>query len=240
MEYLYIIASILILPGILYGIYTQLNVSRTFNAFKNMQSSSGKTAAEVARLMLDAEGLTDVQIKQIKGNLTDNYDPKKKVLNLSQTTYNSTSVSALGVCAHEVGHAIQHKEGYKPLIIRNKLVPIVNFASGFFWILFIIGMILTIIPVVFSNVGVIFIWISVAMYASTTIFYLVTLPVEYNASKRAIANLERLSILNSEELPLADKVLQAAAKTYVASLVMSILYFFKFLMQVIVLINDNK
>ncbi len=230
--WLYIIVSILILPGIIYGIYAQASVSSTFNSFKNVASSSGKPAYQVAREMLDQAGLNYIKINQIKGNLTDNYDPRKKVLNLSKSTYSSTSVAAIGVAAHEVGHAIQHKEKYAPLILRNTFVPFVNFASYLFWPLMIVGVILNILYYT-SSAGIVLIWVSVALYGTTTLFYLITVPVEYNASNRALATLSQ-GILAQEELPYAQKVLRAAGQTYVAALVTSALYFLQFFLRILI------
>ena len=237
LEILYILAGILILPGLIYGAFTQINVSRTFNAFNNFQSKSGLKANEVARIMLDDAGLRDVQIKKIKGHLTDNYNPKEKVLNLSESTFDSTSISAIGVAGHEVGHAIQHKEGYAPLKIRSALVPVVNFANGMFWPLFVIGIILLVV-LENSSAGQIVMWIAVAFYASSTVFYLVTLPVEFNASKRALKILSS-GILSEEETPYAQKVLSSAAQTYVATLVTSALYFLRFLFYILIIFKKD-
>ena len=228
---MYIIVSILILPGIIYGVYAQVNVTNTFNKFKNISSQTGKTASQVAREMLDQAGLQDIKIHQIKGDLTDNYDPRKKVLNLSDSTYSSTSVAAIGVAAHEVGHAIQHKERYAPLILRNTFVPFVNFASSMFWPLMIVGIILNIL--LYTSAGMIVIWVSVALYGTTTLFYLITVPVEYNASNRALATLKQ-GILAPEEMPYAEKVLRAAGQTYVSALITSALYFLQFFLRVLI------
>ena len=235
--WLYIIVSILILPGIVFGIVAQVNVSNTFNSFKDVASSSGKTASEVAREMLDQAGLQDVQIQTIRGELTDNYDPRKRILSLSESTYSSTSVAAIGVAAHEVGHAIQHKEKYAPLVLRNTFVPFVNFASHMFWPLMIVGVILNIM-IATSSAGIVLIWISVALYGSTTLFYLITVPVEYNASNRALEMLGR-GILATEELPYANKVLRAAGQTYVAALITSALYFLQFLLRILIIFGKR-
>lgn len=238
--YLYIIASILILPAMIYSIFVQHKVNSTFKSFQSTNSESGKTAREIARQMLDREGLTNVEIVKIKGNLTDNYNPKTKTLSLSDSTYDSSSVSAIGVAAHEVGHAIQHAKGYVPLKIRSFLVPVVNICSGLSIPLLIIGIVLSAISLVSAEVGEIIIWIAVAFYGSSTLFMLVTLPVEFNASKRALASLENLSFLNEDELPMAKKVLDAAAQTYVASLAISALYFLRFLGHILTIVGRNQ
>lgn len=239
MEYiLYVIATILILPGLIYGIYAQANVSRTFKAFDSMPSHSGKTGAEVARIMLDNAGLNDVKIEHIKGNLSDNYNPKTKTLNLSDSTFNNTSISAIGVASHEVGHAIQHKEGYRPMKIRSALVPVVNFASAFFWPLFIVGIILMSISQAYQPAGEIIVWVSVAFYGSSTLFYLVTLPVEFDASKRAV-NILSSGILEQDEVTYASKVLKAAAQTYISALITSALYFLRFFFYILVIFKKS-
>lgn len=230
--WLYIIVSILILPGIIYGIVAQVNVTNTFEKFKNINSKTGKTANEVAREMLDQAGLWDVKIYQTRGNLTDNYDPRKRVLYLSDDTYSSKSVAAIGVAAHEVGHAIQHKEKYTPLMLRNVFVPVVNFSNSIFWLVMIVGIILD-IAISTSSVGMVLVWISVALYGSSTIFYLITVPVEYNASDRALATLSK-GILAPEEMPYAKSVLRAAGQTYVAALITSSLYFLRFVLRILI------
>lgn len=239
MELLYIIATILILPGLIYGIYAQANVSRTFKAYDLMQNRSEKTGAEVARIMLDNAGLNDVKIERIKGNLTDNYNPKTKTLSLSDSTFESKSIAAIGVAGHEVGHAIQHRDGYKPLKIRSILVPIVNLATTFFWPLFVIGVVLMSISQAYQPAGEIIVWVSVAFYGSSTLFYLVTLPVEFNASKRAIQILSS-GILEPDEVPYAKKVLSAAAQTYISALVTSAIYFLRFLFYILMIFDGKK
>ena len=238
-EYLYFIVGLLILPGIIYGVVAQINVNTTFNRYNKMENKHGLTAHEVAQKMLSSAGISDVKINKISGNLTDNYDPTKKVLNLSESTHDSKSVAAIGVAAHEVGHAIQHHEQYKPLKIRSFFVPIVNFASRMFWIVFIIGIILTIVSTAWADAGKILIWVSVAMYGGSTLFYMITVPVEYNASNRAIKNLEELFILDSDELPHAKRVLNAAAQTYVSTLVISALYFLRFVLHIFIMFKDH-
>lgn len=235
-EYLYIIISILILPGIIYGTIAQARVKSTFNTFDKVESKSKKTAHEVARQMLNEAGLEDVEIKKIKGELTDNYNPKKRVLSLSDSTNNSTSIAAIGVAAHEVGHAIQHKEKYTPLRIRSLLVPIVNIATSMFFPLFIVGILVMVLAN--TSIGTTLIWVSVGLYGGSTIFYLVTLPVEFNASKRALELLEQTA-LDETEVPIAKKVLNAAAQTYVATLIISTLYFLKFFLYIFIQLKKD-
>ena len=151
----------------------------------------------------------------------------------------SKSVAAIGVAAHEVGHAIQHNQKYKPLMVRNKIVPIVNFASRLFWVVFIVGMLMTILSITYARAGEILVWVSVAMYGASTLFYAITVPVEYDASNRAIKHLEELNILNEEKIPHAKKVLHAAAQTYVSTLVISALYFLRFFLQILIMFKNN-
>ena len=238
--YIYIIASILILPVMIYSIIIQSKVTSTFKTYNSVDSQIGKAANQIAREMLDSAGLYDVTIKKIKGNLTDNYNPKNKTLSLSESTYDSTSVAAIGVAAHEVGHAFQHAKGYYPIKIRSSLVPIVNICSGLAIPLLIVGIVLSSLSIIAPNVGEILIWIAVAFYASSTIFHLVTVPVEFNASNRALASLTSLGILTPEEQPMAKKVLDAAAKTYLAALFTSAIYFLRFLGYILIMFGNNK
>ena len=177
------------------------------------------TGAEAARRMLDANGLGRVQIEQVKGSLTDHYDPRKRVLRLSQSVYGVNSIAAVSVACHEAGHAVQHAESYKPLKVRNSIVPLVNFASSLTWPLVILGIILlangSYMGDLLFNIGVI------AMLA-VILFHTVTLPVEFNASSRALKQMDELGIIAEEENTGAKKVLRAAAMTYVAALATAI------------------
>ena len=238
-EILYVIVTLLILPGFIYGLVAQISVTTTFNKFQNYENRHGLTAQEVAQKLLTSAGINDVSIKRVEGKLTDHYNPKTKTLSLSESTYDSKSVAAIGVAAHEVGHAIQHNEKYKPLIIRNKFVPFVNFASNMFWLVFLVGVILSIVSSAWSQVGEILIWVSVAMYGASTLFYAITVPVEYNASNRALKQLEELFILDTEEVPYAKKVLKAAAQTYVSTLVISALYFLRFFLHILIMFKSD-
>jgi len=238
-EYLYFIIGLLILPGIIYGLIAQVNVSTTFNKYENYNNKRGLTAQEVASKILSSAGITDVKVQLTKGHLTDHYDPRNKTLNLSESTYNSKSVSALGVAAHEAGHAIQHHENYKPLKIRNWFVPVVNFASRMFWVVFLVGFLMMLLSITYAKIGFILIWVSVAMYGASTLFYLITVPVEYNASNRAIRCLDEQNILDTDELPYAKQVLRAAAQTYVSSLIVSALYFLRFLLHIIIIFKHD-
>ena len=225
----YYLLGIVLLPGIILAVIAQYRVTNTFNKYKNVASESGKTAYEIARMFLDFAGLKDVQIIKVRGHLTDYYNHRKKTLALSDSTYNSSSISALGGACHEVGHALQFKSRYLPILIRNFLIPIVNFAQHFVWILLIFGF-----AVFYTTTSTLWLWVAVAVFASSTLIHLITLPVEYNASKRALQLLEDSTILNSDETDQARKVLNAAALTYVAGLLVSILNLLRFVLLIII------
>ena len=230
----YYLLGILLLPGVIFAAIAQYRVTSTFNKFKNVASESGKTAYEIARMFLDFAGLQDVQIIKVRGHLTDYYNHRKKTLALSESTYNSSSISALGVACHEVGHALQFKTRYFPIMIRNFLIPIVNFAQHFVWILLIFCFV-----VFYTTTNTLWLWIALAVFASSTLIHLITLPVEYNASKRALKLLEDSTILTSDETADAKKVLNAAALTYVAGLLVSILNLLRFALLIFIRIKDK-
>ncbi len=204
---------ILVLPALIFAMYAQSKVNTTFNKYRTVQNLRGYTGADVARWILDMNGLQNVIIERVQGNLTDHYDPKKNVVRLSDSTYSSTSVAAIGVAAHEVGHAVQHAEGYTPIKIRNSIVPVVQIASYAAWPLAIMGILFSFSGL--ANFGVL-------LFGLVVLFQLVTLPVEFNASNRALRTLEANAILGKEELSASKKVLSAAAMTYVASAVVAI------------------
>ncbi|MDY4977118.1 MAG: zinc metallopeptidase [Clostridia bacterium] len=210
-----------VLPALLLTLWAQANVSGTYSKFSKVYSRRGITAAEVARSILDRNGLQNVAIGRVGGKLTDHYNPKTNVVNLSDATYASTSVAAIGVAAHEVGHAIQHARGYVPIRIRNAIVPVVNVASQAAIPLFVIGLIFQ--SSLMMDIGI---WFFTAAVA----FQLITLPVEFNASGRAIAILEGNYILEDEEVRGAKKVLRAAAMTYVAAAAMAVAQLLRLLM----------
>lgn len=201
---------ILLIPALLFGLYAQFKVSSTYKKYSQVKNARGFTAAEVARKILDDNGLYDVAIVKIAGNLTDNFNPKTKTVSLSETVYNSQSVAAIGVAAHECGHAVQHAEGYTLIKIRSALVPVTNFGSTFGFIILAIGLL-------FGNYSIAM--IGVLLYSLMAVFQAVTLPVEFNASNRALKTLASHYILEDDELKMSKKVLSAAAMTYVAALV---------------------
>ncbi len=206
---------ILIIIGMLIALAAQAKVKSTFNKYSQVRSHSGMTAAEVAMRILNSNGIYDVNVDRVSGDLTDHYDPKTKTLRLSDSTYNSTSVAAIGVAAHECGHAIQHHQEYVPLTLRNTIVPVVNICSNLSWPIILIGVIFSFNQTL-VNIGIL-------LFCAVVAFQLITLPVEYNASNRAIAILGNQGILYNEEVSGAKKVLSAAALTYLAAAASSIL-----------------
>ena len=212
---------ILLIPALILSMWAQFRVSSTFNRFSKVRASSGMTATQMAEQLLHAEGVYDVSVERTRGNLTDHYDPKNMVLRLSDSTANSTSVAALGVAAHEAGHVLQHRDGYAPLMLRTAAVPVVNIGSNLSWPLFLVGLIFSWEPLLYAGI---------ALFALAVLFALITLPVEFNASKRALAALETTGYLQpGEEMRGAKKVLSAAAMTYVASAFMAIMQLLRLL-----------
>ena len=212
---------ILLIPALILSMWAQFRVSSTFNRFSKVRASSGMTATQMAEQLLHAEGVYDVSVERTRGNLTDHYDPRNMVLRLSDSTANSTSVAALGVAAHEAGHVLQHRDGYAPLMLRTAAVPVVNIGSNLSWPLFLVGLIFSWDPLLYAGI---------ALFALAVLFALITLPVEFNASKRALAALEANGYLQpGEEMRGAKKVLSAAAMTYVASAFMAIMQLLRLL-----------
>ena len=212
-------SMIILIPAIIFTMYAQSKVNSNFRRYSNIRNARNMTGAEAARRMLDANGLTNVQIEQIRGSLTDHYDPRKRVLRLSQSVYGVNSIAAVSVACHEAGHAVQHAESYKPLKIRNTIVPLVNFASGLTWPLVILGIILLANG---SYMGDLLFNIGVITMLAVILFHTVTLPVEFNAGSRALRQMDDLGIITEEENKGASKVLRAAAMTYVAALATAI------------------
>ena len=215
----YSFTTILFLIAVAFTMYAQSTVNSNFRRYSNVRNQRGVTGAQAARAVLDANGLGDVQIEQIRGSLTDHYDPRKRVLRLSQTVYGVASVAAISVACHEAGHAIQHAQNYGPLTFRNNIVPIVNIASRFSWILIIIGIGMTASG---SYMGDMLFNLGVLFFLAVIVFHAVTLPVEFNASNRALDQMEMVGVIYEDEEHGARKVLRAAAMTYVASLAVAI------------------
>ena len=204
---------ILLLPAIIIAFWAQSKVSGTYKKYRTVRTMNGYTGENVARMMLDAAGLYDVPVVEIRGELTDHYDPTSRVVRLSSDIYHGASIASAGIAAHEVGRAIQHKEAYKPLVLRTSIATAVNFSSQASIIIFMIGLLFS-IPLL-TNIGIIFFTVAV-------IYQLITLPVEFNASRRALNILESRNILYGNEVSGAKSVLSAAAMTYVAAALMSI------------------
>lgn len=204
----------LVVIGLLLSLWASSVVNSTFNKYSKVRCMSNLSGAEAARKVLDSCGLYNVSIEHISGKLTDHYDPRSKVLRLSDSTYASRSVAAVCVAAHECGHAIQDQKQYGPLVLRSTLVPLANFGSAAAWPVFILGLIMSLRPLVMAGI---------VLFTLAVLFQLVTLPVEFNASARAIKVLESTGMLGSTEIDGAKKVLRAAAMTYVASLAASVL-----------------
>ncbi|MDD4801611.1 MAG: zinc metallopeptidase [Syntrophomonas sp.] len=211
---------IFILPALLLSFYAQFKVKSTFNQYSQVRSSRGYTGADIARAILQRNGMSNsVGIQPIAGSLSDNYDPRTHTVNLSETVYGSNSIAAIGVAAHEVGHAIQHNQKYGPLELRHSLVPVTNLASSASFPIILIGMLMNSLDLLL---------LGIILFTAVVIFQLVTLPVELNASRRAVLQLADTGMISNDEIPMVKKVLGAAALTYLAatlSAVSSLLYY---------------
>ena len=217
----------LVLPAVIFALWAQFNVKSTFSKYSKIASRSGMTGFDSARRILDANGLGDVRIAHVSGDLTDHYNPTDNTIYLSDSVYGSNSAAAIGVAAHEAGHAVQHATGYTPIKIRSAIIPITNIGSNLAMPLIILGIILS-----FPTLA----YIGVAAFGLSTLFQLVTLPVEFDASGRALKALE--GSLDGEDLASARKVLRAAALTYVAALAVSLVNLLRLL--IIVAGNDRR
>lgn len=215
---------ILVMIGVVICLLASAKMNSTFSKYSRVRSHSGMTGKEAAEALLHREGIYDVRVEYVAGNLTDHYDPRSKVLRLSDATYQQTSVAAIGVAAHECGHAIQHARGYAPLSIRSALVPVANFGSSIAWPLIIIGLIMN------SQTSQLFLNLGVIAFSMAVLFQIVTLPVEFNASRRALKILGNTGMLYSDEVRETRKVLTAAALTYVAGAASAILQLLRLIM----------
>lgn len=214
----------LVLIGAIICMIASANVKNTYKRFSTHRSMTNMTGAQVAERLLRSAGLNDVKVGQVRGELSDHYNPATKVVNLSDSVYGSTSVAAIGVAAHECGHAIQHAKGYFPLNLRTWFVPIANFGSKLAWPLILLGLFIN------SQSSQMIIDAGIFLFSFAVIFQLITLPVEFNASNRALRLLEEQGILSQQELPYTKKVLGAAALTYVAAAASSILQLLRIIM----------
>ncbi len=210
------------------SMYYQYKVSSTFSKYSKVQNSRGVTGADVARALLRFNGITDVSVESVSGNLTDHYDPSKKVIRLSQNVFNSASISALSVAAHETGHAVQHAKGYVPLSLRSAIYPVVNLSNKLAFPLIFIGLLLG-GNYTLAQVGII-------LFGAVVAFYIITLPVEFNASSRALSMLTEYGYLSETEIKSSKKVLGAAAMTYVAAAATSLLQ----LLRLIAIVGNRR
>lgn len=221
---------ILVVIGAVICMIASARVKGTFNKYSQLRSMSGMNGAQVAQRVLQAAGIYDVQVRHVSGSLTDHYDPRTKTVNLSDPVYNATSVAALGVAAHECGHAIQHAKSYAPLSIRSALVPIANFGSMLAWPVILIGLFFN------TRSSGLIIDIGILLFSAAVLFQLVTLPVEFDASRRALVMLRTQGILADDELRYTRRVLKSAALTYVASAAAAILQ----LLRIIFITNGRR
>ena len=221
---------ILVVIGAVICMIASARVKGTFNKYSQLRSMSGMNGAQVAQRVLQAAGIYDVQVRHVSGSLTDHYDPRTKTVNLSAPVYNATSVAALGVAAHECGHAIQHAKSYAPLSIRSALVPIANFGSMLAWPVILIGLLFN------TRSSGLIIDIGILLFSAAVLFQLVTLPVEFDASRRALVMLRTQGILADDELKYTRRVLKSAALTYVASAAAAILQ----LLRIILITNGRR
>lgn len=213
-----------IIIGMVLCTIASVNVNATFKRYSSVHNSRGITGAQAARQILDSNGLYNVSIEMVAGNLSDHYDPKANVIRLSEGVYNSTSVAAIGVAAHECGHAVQHATDYTPIRIRQAVIPLTNLGSKLWYILFIAGLALA-----STSFGMGMLYAGIILFALIVLFQVVTLPVEFNASRRALSTLENYNILEGDELSKAGKVLRAAAMTYVAAVANALLQLLRLL-----------
>ncbi len=216
--YGYLSYLIFMLPALLLGLWAQARVKSTFNKYNKISNSRHMTGAQAARMVLDSNRLSYVRIEQVSGNLTDHFDPRDNVIRLSTSVYNSTSIGAVGVACHEAGHAIQYAEDYGPIKLRNAIIPVCNFGSS-------VGPIMILIGCLFggSMMGRSIIFLGILLFSLVAVFQLVTLPVEFDASNRALAIIKNGNLFMEEDYQGAKKVLKAAAMTYVAALVTSVM-----------------
>lgn len=212
---------ILVIIAMLLSLFASFGVKSTFAKYQKMKTARGITGAEAARRVLDINGLQHIRIERVSGELTDHFDPRSNVIRLSDSTYNDTSVAAVGVAAHEAGHAVQHATGYVPIKVRNAIVPVVNIGSQLAMPLFVIGLLLNFLNLAYAGV---------ILFSFALVFQLVTLPVELNASSRAIKILDSSMLLYEDEIKPAKKVLKAAAMTYVAAVAATALQLLRLLL----------
>ena len=230
MAYLeYILMGVILIPGIIFAIYAQSKVSSAYNYYSKINAKSGMTGLQASRSVLDGANLEKVKIKIVQGKLTDHYDPRKNIVSLSSDIANSTSIAALGIALHEVGHAIQYNKGYALAKLRTGVVRFSSIISYMLWPLVIMGILFNFVYLQ-GVLGQIFIWAGIGVFGFAVLANLVTLPVEYDASNKAIKILESTGYLDEQELPGCKIVLNAAALTYVAALLVAVLNLLRFIL----------
>ena len=223
---------VLVLPAVILSLWASWNVKRTFKKYAKVENSRGLTGADAARRVLDANGLRDVPVEHISGELSDHYDPAARIVRLSDSVWGSSSVAAVGVACHEVGHAIQNAQDYLPIKVRQAIIPATALGEKLSVPLLILGLLLS----SYARVFIYLAYAGVALYALCAVFQLVTLPTEFDASRRALVSIQDMNLLDGEELTGAKKVLSAAALTYVAALATTLMQLLRF----IILVNDRK
>ena len=236
--YEFYIMGIVLLPAIILSLVAEAKVKMAYQQNMKVLSQNGLTAHQVAEIILEKQGIAEVAVTKVGGELTDYYSDKEKVVALSNDIYDSASVSAIGIAMHEVGHAIQYHEGYKPIAFRNIMVKVCNLSSKILWPLVIIGLIFNLAVVGGGIFGEICLWAGIGFFGFSVILNLVTLPVEYDASNRAKSIIQQENLLTKEEFEGASKVLNAAALTYVAALMVSVMNLVRFLL--VVFMNTRR
>ena len=221
---------VFILPCVIISLICQINVSSTFSKYSQMRNSRNMTGAQAAEFVLRQNGVYGVRIERVAGNLTDHFDPRTNVIRLSDSVYNATTVAAVGVACHEAGHAVQHAQNYLPNKIRLAILPMANIGSKLSWFLIVIGLCFS------AKIGFIMLYIGIALFGFSVLFTIATLPVEFNASKRALETIRNGNLLYGEEYTGAKRTLQAAAMTYVASALTAILQ----LLRLLIIANNRR
>ena len=220
---------LILLPGMLFAFWAQMKVSSTFDRYSKKVSRTGRTGAEAASQLLRANGVYDVRVERVRGDLTDHYDPRTRTLRLSESVHDSRSIAAIGVACHEAGHALQHAERYSFLQLRMSMIPVCRIGSGLAMPLFLVGLLI-------GELGYVFMVAGILCFSLAALFQLITLPVEFNASARALAGMQENRLLGEEEIGGARRVLSAAAMTYVAALASSLLS----LLRLVVIANNRR
>lgn len=223
---------VLVLPAVIFSLIASANVNSTFKKYSRVYNSRRLTGADAARRILDSNGLQHIRIERISGNLSDHFDPRSNVIRLSQAVYDGATAAAVGVAAHECGHAIQHAVGYLPIKLRSAIIPITNIGSKLAFPMILLGIVLT----AWSQQALMIAYIGVALFGLSLVFQLVTLPTEFNASRRALKTIDNMGLLSGDDLKASKKVLTAAAMTYVAALAVTLMQ----LIRLFLIVNRNR